>query len=258
MNKILLTCGMICLLSACSSETYTRANHTANQPKPATKYKISDELAKKWVIEKNKAQQCLFPKESNRIAATQPFLYQMAIYNHPLLQVIGEQNYQILSQSPSSQQYAAAKLRKFNHTKKAKFGKSWCNELRKEYGTLVKLAQAQPQATKTLENKVTKKKNVQLNRQAIKIKLPPIPNVYSESDILDEEITTQDTAPMLPMPPAQSTTPTAPAAPATPVTPQKPETTPTPPAVGPAPSSYDGDEQIRINNEPFKSEVIHF
>ena len=60
---------------------------------------------------------------------------------------------------------------------------------------------------------------------------------------------------MLPMPPAQSTTPTAPA---TPVTPQKPETTPTPPAVGPAPSSYDGDEQIRINNEPFKSEVIHF
>ena len=85
MNKILLTCGMICLLSACSSETYTRANHTANQPKPATKYKISDELAKKWVIEKNKAQQCLFPKESNRIAAAQPFLYQMAIYNHPLL-----------------------------------------------------------------------------------------------------------------------------------------------------------------------------
>ena len=236
MNKILLTCGMICLLSACSSETYTRANH----------------------IEKNKAQQCLFPKESNRIAATQPFLYQMAIYNHPLLQVIGEQNYQILSQSPSSQQYAAAKLRKFNHTKKAKFGKSWCNELRKEYGTLVKLAQAQPQATKTLENKVTKKKNVQLNRQAIKIKLPPIPNVYSESDILDEEITTQDTVPMLPMPPAQSTTPAAPATPATPVTPQKPETTPTPPAVGPSPSSYDGDEQIRINNEPFKSEVIHF
>ena len=226
-----------------------------NQPQ---NIKISDELAKKWVIEKNKAQQCLFPKESNRIAATQPFLYQMAIYNHPLLQVIGEQNYQILSQSPSSQQYAAAKLRKFNHTKKAKFGKSWCNELRKEYGTLVKLAQAQPQATKTLENKVTKKKNVQLNRQAIKIKLPPIPNVYSESDILDEEITTQDTVPMLPMPPAQSTTPAAPATPATPVTPQKPETTPTPPAVGPSPSSYDGDEQIRINNEPFKSEVIHF
>ena len=122
----------------------------------------------------------------------------------------------------------------------------------------MKLAQAQPQATKTLENKVTKKKNVQLNRQAIKIKLPPIPNVYSESDILDEEITTQDTVPMLPMPPAQSTTPAAPATPATPVTPQKPETTPTPPAVGPSPSSYDGDEQIRINNEPFKSEVIHF
>ena len=105
----------------------------------------------------------------------------------------------------------------------------------------MKLAQAQPQATKTLENKVTKKKNVQLNHQAIKIKLPPIPNVYSESDILDEEITTQDTAPMLPMPPAQSTTPTAPA---TPVTPQKPETTPTPPAVGPSPSSYDGEEDI--------------
>lgn len=257
MNKILLTCGMICLLSACSSETYTRANHTANQPKSAIKYKISDELAKKWVIEKNKAQQCLFPKESNRIAAAQPFLYQMAIYNHPLLQVIGEQNYQILSLSPSSQQYAAAKLRKFNHTKKAKFGKTWCNELRKEYGTLVKLAQAQPQAqaTKTLENKITKKKNVKLNHQAIKIKLPPIPNIYSESDILDEEIATQDTAPMLPMPPAQPTTPTAPA---TPVTPQKTETTPTAPAVGPAPSSYDGDEQIRINNEPFKSEVIHF
>ena len=60
---------------------------------------------------------------------------------------------------------------------------------------------------------------------------------------------------MLPMPPAQPTTPTAPA---TPVTPQKTEKTPTAPAVGPAPSSYDGDEQIRINNEPFKSEVIHF
>lgn len=229
MHKIILTCCLALLLSACGSKQ--GGNDTANSAQSGIKYKISDEQTKQWVLEKNKAQQCLFPKGGTQIASHQPFLYQMAVYSRPLVQVIGEKDYQLLSINPASQQYAAAKLRKFNHNKKVKFDKAWCTELRKEYRTLVKLAQMPAQPTKVVTKKATGKKNAKKNNmQAIKINLP---NVESnlEVNILDEEIHSQD-AP-------QSGKASA-------------------PAVGPSPSSYDGDDQIRINTEPFKSEVIHF
>lgn len=231
MHKIILTCCLVALLSACSSPKQS-GNDTANQAKSRIKYKISDEQARKWVNEKNRTQQCLFPKGSTHIAGKQPFLYQMAVFNRPLLDVIGEQNYQILSANPASQQYAAAKLRKFNHTKKVKIDKAWCQALRKEYSTLVKLAQAQPAAQPakaTPAKKATsKKKTAKLNRQALQINLPTV-EINTDAHILDEEIQSQD---------VQETKPT--------------------PSVGPSPSSYEGDDQIRINTEPFKSEVIHF
>lgn len=233
MHKILLTCCLALLLTACSSQNQSD-NDTANSAKSGIKYKISDDQAKKWVSEKNKVQQCLFPKGNSHIATKQPFLYQMAIYNRPLLQVIGEKDYQTLSVSPASQQYAAAKLRKFNHNKKVKLDKAWCASLRKEYSTLVKLAQMPTQSENktTLKKTSSKKKSKKSVTQTVKINLP---NVESnlEANILDEEIQIQDSQP-------------------------SGKTSPSVPMTGPSPSSYDGDDQIRVNTEPFKSEVIHF
>lgn len=218
MKKIFLkwlAVSTIFVITACS----TNHNHTANKSKPVTKYKISDKDVKAWIVERNRAQQCLFPKGSAHIAETQPFLYQMATYNRPLVQVLGEENYLALSKDASSQQYLAAKLRKFNHTKKADFITVWCNDLRQEYSTLVKLANVQ--ATKANKPAINTKKpsaksKIKVTRNT---KKPPVqPEQNMEESILNEEIRSQDTYD----------------------------------------TDYNSDEHIRLNTEPFKSETIHF
>lgn len=183
-----LAVSSIFVITACST------NHTANKSKPVTKYKITDQDAKAWIIERNKAQQCLFPKGSAQIAEAQPFLYQMATHDRPLVQVLGEKNYLALSQTPAAQQYLAAKLRQFNHTRKAQFTAAWCNNLRREYATLVKLANVQ--STKagkpTASNKkATANSKTKVVRNTKKPTVQPEQNI--EESILDEEIRSQDT-----------------------------------------------------------------
>ena len=223
MNKIFSKWLSLCVLfaiTACST------NHTANSDKRGAKYKISDNEVKTWIVERNKAQQCLFPKGTATVSVSQPFLYQMATYNRPLQQVIGDDNYLTVSSDAASQQYLAAKLRKFNHNKKATFAKAWCNDLRKEYGMLVKLAQIQPtqaKATNKAEKKSVKKAEAGKKQKAstksrkktttLKSAKPQV----TEESIWNDEIQSQEPS-----------------------------------------GTYDGDEQIRINSEPFKNETIHF
>ncbi|VEI47634.1 Uncharacterised protein [Actinobacillus equuli] len=60
-------------------------------------------------------------------------LYQMAVYQTTLSQVIGEDNYLILTQDPASQRYLAKKLQQHGHSQKAQFSQVWCNTLKATY-----------------------------------------------------------------------------------------------------------------------------
>lgn len=103
-----LDCGPFMLL-ACSSQS-NQSEISSYEPK----YKVSNEDVKKWVIERNKMEQCLYPKSvvnnSVTLPDSQQFLYHMAVYSQTLNQIIGADNYQALMQDPASQQYLSSKL----------------------------------------------------------------------------------------------------------------------------------------------------
>ena len=122
-----ITLALTLMLAACGSYKDTKMSGSSEP-----EYKISDTDVKKWVIEKNKVEQCLFPKKGsakNRLSESNRFVYQMAAYNRTLSQIIGEDHYQTLMQDPASQQYLADRLAKLGHSKSVKIEKKWCSEL---------------------------------------------------------------------------------------------------------------------------------
>lgn len=184
-----LTLFIVLLLTACGS--YIDSN--SSNPRKA-KYQISNEDVKKWVIEKNKFEQCLYPKERKskgaKLSEGNRMLYQMAVYQMTLSQVIGEDNYLTLTQDPVSQRYLAKKLQQYGHSQKAQFSQVWCNTLKAAYlqPTKAKKAIAKPANVKKATNKKSRK--AKLNGKAspaAKIELDNIDN-QDQLDIAQEEV----------------------------------------------------------------------
>lgn len=114
------------VLTACSSGFATK------------QYKISDEEAMKVVEEGYKAEQCLFPKEWKNnsfsgLSNEEKTLHSKYVFLLPLAKVVGSDNYQTIYNSPQLRQYTEQQLNKFSNANKAKFDKTWCNNLKSQY-----------------------------------------------------------------------------------------------------------------------------
>ncbi|AIZ79784.1 DUF5358 domain-containing protein [Actinobacillus equuli subsp. equuli] len=184
-----LTLFIVLLLTACGS--YTDSN-SSNSRK--AKYQISNEDVKKWVIEKNKFEQCLYPKERKskgaKLSEGNRMLYQMAVYQTTLSQVIGEDNYLILTQDPASQRYLAKKLQQHGHSQKAQFSQVWCNTLKATYlqPTKAKKAVAKQTNVKKATNKKSRKtKAMRRSASVVKTDIDSIDN-QDQLDIAQEEV----------------------------------------------------------------------
>ncbi|MDK4575277.1 DUF5358 family protein [Kingella kingae] len=100
----------------------------------APKYKISDADVRKWIIEGNKAEQCLFPNiNSVSPTPTTYILHKRYVYELPLIKVIGLQNTNTIFSDIESGQYLERKFRRFNHAKPATFSSEWCENLKQQY-----------------------------------------------------------------------------------------------------------------------------
>ncbi|WP_150540099.1 DUF5358 family protein [Actinobacillus vicugnae] len=194
-----LTLFAVLLLTACGS--FTGSN--THNPKKA-KYQISNEDVKKWVLEKNKAEQCLYPKERKakgaKLSEGNRMLYQMAVYQTTLGQVIGKDNYLTISQDPASQRYLAKKLQQYEHSQKAQFSQAWCNTLKATYLQPTKPTKATakqtsaPKATTAKNSKKTK-----TTKKATRVTKPEVDNSenqdqldIAQEDMLDSEAIEQE------------------------------------------------------------------
>lgn len=151
-----ITLALAFILSACGSLNSSFSFNKSAGPR----YKISDEDVKKWVLERNKVEQCLYPKQIrtkgiHTLSKGDQLLYQMAVSNKTLHQVVGSKNYLTLTTDPASQQYLAARFKKLNHSRATRVEKAWCDALKKDYDQLVKSA-----------NATAKRQNAEATKQA--------------------------------------------------------------------------------------------
>ncbi|MDY2947281.1 MAG: DUF5358 family protein [Mannheimia varigena] len=122
------------ILSACTNNTLYNSSLTSSEPK----YKISDEDTKRWIIEGNKVEQCVFNKEYrnkdfSKLTQIEQTLHTKEVYRSTLISVIGENNVQIINSDPASQRYVEQQFQKFNHAEPAKFDKKWCQDIKRDY-----------------------------------------------------------------------------------------------------------------------------
>lgn len=132
LKKSLAIVAVTTLLSACSTGV------TNYSTKPSATFKISDIDTQKWIEEGNKAEQCLFPKQWKKntfkdLSDEEKYLHLIYVYRNPLINIIGQNNFQIIDASPESQQYIYQQYLKFNHSNKTKFETNWCNNLKSKY-----------------------------------------------------------------------------------------------------------------------------
>ncbi|WP_373766794.1 DUF5358 family protein [Glaesserella sp.] len=146
--------GSSFVITACGSLFGTNNSSTPQ-------YKMSDDEIKKWVIERNKIEQCLYPRDiratRSSLSEEQDFLYHMTVYSRTLYQVIGPIRYNTLMNDLASQQYLATRLGQFDHTKQMYFDKKWCDDLKKVYSQAIK----QTKATIKKEQSIAKAKQEQ-------------------------------------------------------------------------------------------------
>ncbi|AFU19718.1 hypothetical protein ASU2_07910 [Actinobacillus suis H91-0380] len=158
-------------------------------------------------------------------------LYQMAVYQTTLSQVIGEDNYLILTQDPASQRFLAKKLQQHGHSQKAQFSQAWCNTLKATYlqPTKAKKAVTKPTNVKKTTNKKTRKAKV--TKKSARIVRSEIDNSDNQDqlDIAQEEVIEPVALPVQPEEKESSF--------------QEPQ----------APS-----DRIRVNWEPVKNEVYSY
>lgn len=184
-----LTLFIVLLLTACGSYTNSNSSNTKK-----AKYQISNADVQNWVIKKNKVEQCLYPKErkskGTKLSEGNRMLYQMAVYQTTLSQVIGEDNYLTIIQDPASQRYLAKKLQQFEHSQKAQFSQAWCNTLKANYlqpaksnKAIAKLANVK----KVTSKKARKTKAFQKSAQVIKTEIDNNDN-QDQLDIAQEEV----------------------------------------------------------------------
>lgn len=131
---------MLKKLTALSLLVFLTSCQNLNSPKIA--YKLSDEDTKKWIIEVNKVEQCVFAKEyqaknSNNFSNEEKYLYKKAGLN-TLANIIGMENIQIINNDPISQKYAMDQYHKFNHNEKATFDQQWCEDQKRDYNQALK------------------------------------------------------------------------------------------------------------------------
>lgn len=122
------------ILSACTNNTLYNSSLTSSEPK----YKISDEDTKKWIIEGNKREQCIFNKEYRNKDLSKLTKIEQALHNKwvmidSLITVIGKNNIQLIYSDRESRRYIKQQYHKFNHSEVAKFDKKWCQDIRRDY-----------------------------------------------------------------------------------------------------------------------------
>ncbi|MFA9499312.1 DUF5358 family protein [Mannheimia sp. E30BD] len=142
------------ILSACTNNSLYNSLLTSSEPK----YKISDEDIKKWIIEGNKIEQCIFNKEYrnndfSKLTKIEQALHNKEVYLNTLISVIGENNVQIISSDPASQRYIEQQLQKFNHSESAKFDKKWCQDVKRNYQMELNKLKAEQKAQAALMKK---------------------------------------------------------------------------------------------------------
>lgn len=158
MLKKLTAISAVLLLAGCQN---------FNSPKIA--YKLSDEDAKKWIIEVNKMEQCVFAKEYqaknfNNLSNEERFLYDNGVIKSTLARIIGGQNMQIIASDPASQQYTIAQYQKFNHSEKATFDPQWCEAQKRDYNQALK--QLRAEIKKRNAEQIAKEKELERQRKA--------------------------------------------------------------------------------------------
>lgn len=151
-KKSLLVASVVALVG-CGSSNYS--SYSA-QPK----YKISDEDTKKWIVEGNKREQCVFAKQYKNksfkdLSPIEQQLHFNGVINASLVEVVGINNAQIIFSDPASQEYAKSQYSKFNHSEPVKFDQQWCSQQKKAYA----------QALKQLKREYEKEKKEALARQ---------------------------------------------------------------------------------------------
>ena len=172
-----ITLALAFVLSACGSLNSSFSFNKSVGPR----YKISDEDVKKWVLERNKVEQCLYPKQIrtkgiHTLSKGDQLLYQMAVSNKTLHQVVGSKNYLTLTTDPASQQYLAARFKKLNHSRAARVEKAWCDALKKDYDQLVKSA-----------NATAKRQSAEATKQAKKTDKKQTATATKDTDTREEE-----------------------------------------------------------------------
>lgn len=110
---------------------------------PKMAYKLSDEDAKKWIIEENKREQCVFPKEYaaknlNNLSPEERQLHFNGVILGSLTHVIGAANARLAVNDPASYQYLQSQRQKFNHSEKASFDPQWCEAQKRDYSQALK------------------------------------------------------------------------------------------------------------------------
>lgn len=136
---------------------------------PKMAYKLSDEDAKKWIIEGNKIEQCVFPKEYasknfNNLSLEERQLYFNGVMLMSLASVIGGQNVNLIRSDVASSQYAESQYNKFNHSEKAIFDPQWCEVQKQSYRQALK--QVRENMAKQKAQALTQQKEAERQRKA--------------------------------------------------------------------------------------------
>ena len=157
MLKKLTAISALLLLTGCQ-------NLTSHQ----IAYKLSDEDAKKWVVEGNKIEQCLFAKEYqtrnfNNLSDEERQLLWKGVVNELSL-IIGGQNAQLIDNDLASARYARSQFQKFNHSEQAMFESQWCDALKRDYSQALKQLRAEIKKRKAEET--AREKNLERQRKA--------------------------------------------------------------------------------------------
>lgn len=134
------------------------------------KYKISDEETKKWIIEGNKFEQCLFPKEFEKqtlanLSQEELYLYNLFIWGKSLQNVMGDSIAQTIFSDDASKNYAFnTQAPRFNHSQKAEFSKQWCANEKKQYNSALK--QLKIEIKKAKQAEIARQKQAEKERKA--------------------------------------------------------------------------------------------
>lgn len=135
-KKSLIVLNTILLVGCGTNNAYYQQN---------PQYKISDEDTKKWIVEGNKIEQCLFSKQrKNKSFNSLPDIEKQLHFNKviigSLVNTIGVDNARLAMSDPVSIEYTQKQFKKFNHTELVNFDAKWCKTEKREYAKALETA----------------------------------------------------------------------------------------------------------------------